>query len=124
MAGPAGRRSGSGSSTGRLKSVVRFNMESNKWEEWGEMFQARSAPGVAFSQDGEYMYVAGGSDGSEKLKVRHSTPARPSVVSRFAPSDPAPLHASLDFVPEPWMCLWVARFPYVICVAATSGWCC
>ena len=28
-------------SSGRLKSVIRFNMETNHWEPWGEMLQVR-----------------------------------------------------------------------------------
>ena len=63
-----GGNDGSGAATGRLKSVVRFNMESNKWEPWGEMSQVRSAPGIAFSFNGDHLYIAGGSDGSTKLQ--------------------------------------------------------
>ena len=64
-----GGNDGSGAQTGRLKSVIRFNMETNKWQSWGEMLGARSAPGIAFSLKGDYLYVAGGSDGSTKLKT-------------------------------------------------------
>jgi len=62
-----GGNDGSGPETGRLNSVIRFNMETNHWEPWGEMNTVRSAPGIAFCLDGEFLYVAGGSNGSEKL---------------------------------------------------------
>lgn len=63
-----GGNDGSGPETGRLSSVIRFNMETNHWEPWGEMTTVRSAPGISFCLDGEFLYVAGGSDGSKKLK--------------------------------------------------------
>ena len=32
-----GGNDGSGGATGRLKSVLRFNIETSHWEKWGEM---------------------------------------------------------------------------------------
>jgi len=68
-----GGNDGSGQTTeqkrsGRLKSVIRFNMETNHWEPWGEMTTVRSSPAIAFCLDGEFLYVAGGSNGAEKHK--------------------------------------------------------
>jgi hypothetical protein len=36
-----GGNDGSGPETGRLSSVIRFNMETNHWEPWGEMTTVR-----------------------------------------------------------------------------------
>lgn len=69
----------------KVKSCMKFNLHTEKWEKMADLNQPRSSPGVLLSNDGLYIYVFGGRHNSfERISIKNtSSPWELTNVKNF-----------------------------------------
>ena len=69
----------------KVKSCMKFNLHTEKWEKMADLNQARSSPGVLVSNDGSSIYVFGGRHNSyERISIKDtSSPWEITNVKNF-----------------------------------------